>query len=160
MFGLFKHSSIPTNDLLASRLLDHDTFYPAFMRDLASCQREAVIESPFVAYSRVATLLPTLRQLTSRGVRVTINTRQPSEHDAPFDMHTEVLIQTLQAIGVDVLFTGGHHRKLAILDRRILYEGSLNILSQNDSAEIMRRIESQVLAEQMIKFTKLNKFLK
>ncbi len=66
----------------------------------------------------------------------------------------------LQDIGVLVLHTGGHHRKLAILDRQILFEGSLNILSQNDSCEIMRRIESQVLAQQMIVFTKLHKFVR
>ena len=48
--------------------------------------------------------------------------------------------------------TYGHHRKLAIIDRSILYEGSLNILSQNDSLEIMQRIEPEELARQMIDF--------
>jgi hypothetical protein len=38
----------------------------------------------------------------------------------------------LQKLGVQVLYTSGHHRKLAIIDREILYEGSLNIPSQND----------------------------
>ena len=31
---------------------------------------------------------------------------------------------------------GNHHRKLAILDRKVLWEGSLNILSQTRSREI------------------------
>jgi hypothetical protein len=54
---------------------------------------------------------------------------------------------------------GGHHRKLAIIDRRLLWEGSLNMLSQNDSCEIMRRIESNSLATQMIHFARLDKYL-
>lgn len=65
----------------------------------------------------------------------------------------------MQEIGIDVLFTGGHHRKLAIFDKRIPWEGSLNILSQNDSCEITRRIESEVLAQQMLDFANLREFL-
>ncbi len=68
-------------------------------------------------------------------------------------------VAELQGMGVMVLFTERHHRKLAIVDREILYEGSLNILSQNASCEIMRRIESSSLAEDMLTFIKLNTHL-
>jgi len=51
-------------------------------------------------------------------------------------------IGDMQKLGVIVLYTVGHHRKLAVLDRKIVYEGSLNILSFNDSCEIMRKITS------------------
>jgi len=70
----------------------------------------------------------------------------------------EVGIATLQDLGVLVLFTGGHHRKLAIIDRQITWEGSLNILSQTDSCEVMRRIESAELTKQMISFIGLEKW--
>ncbi len=63
-------------------------------------------------------------------------------------------------MGVQVLLcSGNHHRKLAIIDRKILWEGSLNILSQVRSREIMRRIEGKELAIQMFKFLRLEKFL-
>jgi hypothetical protein len=55
-------------------------------------------------------------------------------------------------MGIQVLYTGNHHRKVAILDRSILYEGSLNILSQNNSSEVTRRIESVPIAWQMVRF--------
>jgi len=60
-------------------------------------------------------------------------------------------------MGVHVLYTGGHHRKLVVIDRRVLYEGSHNVLSQNNSSEVMRRIESAQLAWQMIAFVGLDK---
>ena len=68
-------------------------------------------------------------------------------------------IASLQKRGIHVLFTGGHHRKLVVLDRSILYEGSLNVLSQNNSCEVMRRIESTQLAWQMIHFTGIDKYV-
>lgn len=63
-----------------------------------------------------------------------------------------------ETIGVQVLLIkGGHHRKLAIIDRKILWEGSLNILSQNQSREFMRRIESKKLAEDLFQFLQFDK---
>jgi hypothetical protein len=61
-------------------------------------------------------------------------------------------------MGILVLFTERHHRKLAIIDRELLYEGSLNILSHGASCEVMRRIESEQLANEMLAFTKIGKY--
>jgi hypothetical protein len=74
-------------------------------------------------------------------------------------MQAITAIQSLQEIGVEILFTTKHHRKLAIIDREIIYEGSLNILSYYDRCEIMRRITSKAEAERLIDFIKLNKFM-
>lgn len=156
MLSIFRRRG---NDNLAqSKLFDEQTFYPAFMKDVERCKRLLIIECPFMTHKRMNALYPSFRRLTKRGVRVVINTRDPVEHDSPMDSVADDVIAVLQDIGVSVLFTGSHHRKLAILDDRILYEGSLNILSQNDSCEVMRRIESEHLAKEMIKFIRINRF--
>lgn len=49
-------------------------------------------------------------------------------------------------------------RKIAVIDGRILWEGSLNILSQGNSREVMRRIESEELTKQMVRFLGLHRF--
>ena len=152
MLNLFNRSAAPT-DLLSSKLYDQDTFYPAFLKDLANCHDEVIIECPFITSRRLNILLPILEKLRARKVRIAINTRDPRTHDEGHwqeDAHDA--ISQLQSMGVQVLYTGNHHRKVAILDQSILYEGSLNILSQNDSCEMMRRIESTQLAWQMIRF--------
>ena len=75
-------------------------------------------------------------------------------------VQSEAEIANFERIGVQTLISkGNHHRKLAILDRKILYEGSLNILSQAYSREIMRRIRSEDLAVEMFDFLKLENFL-
>jgi phosphatidylserine/phosphatidylglycerophosphate/cardiolipin synthase-like enzyme len=142
-----------------SKLFNERTFYAGFLVDLHRARNEVIIESPFITSRRMSILLPELRKLIKRGVKLTINTRDLLEHDEYLEVEARNSIATLQAMGVIVLYTGGHHRKLAIIDRQILWEGSLNILSQNDSCEIMRRIESEEAAAQMIQFVKLNKFI-
>jgi len=152
MFSLLKRQ-VNRADLINSKLFSDDTFYPAFQKDLQKCQRELIIESPFITQRRLATLSPALQKLKHNGVKVIINTRDPLECDEEYMREDATrAISSLQHMGVQVLFTGKHHRKLAIIDRNVLWEGSLNILSQNDSCEIMRRIESTQLAWQMTRF--------
>jgi phosphatidylserine/phosphatidylglycerophosphate/cardiolipin synthase-like enzyme len=153
-----RQSSAP--DLINSKLYNEDTFYAAFEKDLKNCHSELIIESPFITNRRVSQLFGVLEKLKERKVRVAINTRDPEEHDSNY-MREEAreALSTLQHIGVHVMFTESHHRKLAVIDRNIVYEGSLNILSQNNSCEVMRRIESVQLAWQMIRFVKIDKFL-
>jgi phosphatidylserine/phosphatidylglycerophosphate/cardiolipin synthase-like enzyme len=145
-------------DLVTSKLFNEETFYPAFLKDLKNCGSELIIESPFITSKRLIQLLPTLEKLKARKVRIVVNTRDPHEHDEGYrreDAHR--VIAKLQHAGVHVLYTGGHHRKLVIVDRKILYEGSHNVLSQNSSSEVMRRIESVQLAWQMTSFIGLDR---
>lgn len=150
--AIFGAKNSPT-DLLSSKLFNEATFYPAFLKDLKRCKTEVIIECPFVTTKRLNQLLPVLEKLKSRKVRVVINTRDPQTNGDEYrraDSHGA--LSKLQHLGVHVLYTQSHHRKLVIIDRSILYEGSLNVLSQNKSAEIMRRIESTQLTWEMIRF--------
>jgi len=156
---LRRHFRSSPAELLTSQLYDEQTFYRTFIRDLGTCTSEAIIESPFITSNRVASLLPIFGKMRSRGIKITVITRHPAEHAAPYDTQAAHAVDCLLDLGVQVIYMGSHHRKLAIFDRRLLWEGSLNILSQNDSCEIMRRVESDCLARQMIHFVGFDKFL-
>ncbi len=105
-------------------------------------------------------LFPIFRELIKRNVKVFIFTRDPREHSDGYEYQSEAEIQRFEEIGVQVfLCTGNHHRKLAMLDREILWEGSLNILSQVKSREIMRRIDDRVTTQEMFDFLKFSRFI-
>lgn len=143
-----------------SQLFDENTFYSSFIKDLRRSRDEVFIESPFVTLQRVSMLKPTLKNLVDKGVRVIILTRRPEDHDENLAVQSELAIQWCEEVGIEVLMCDNNsHRKLAILDRKILWEGSLNILSQSRSREIMRRIEGLDEANQMFRFLKLEKII-
>lgn len=143
-----------------SSLFDETTFYKVFIRDLTKCQREVIIESPFITSERMRQLYPTLERLKKRKIRVYVITRDPKEHEPPYDSQSETEIRRFEQVGIQpFICKGNHHRKLAIIDREILWEGSLNILSQSKSREIMRRIDDEKVTMKMFNFLKLNKFL-
>ncbi|MBI2601292.1 hypothetical protein HYW42_05060 [Candidatus Daviesbacteria bacterium] len=143
-----------------SSLHDEKTFYQKFLTDLESCTSEVIIESPYITTERMRTFDRIFQKLLKNKVKIYIITRDPKEHEDFMEPQSEDAIQWCEAIGIQVLMCiGNHHRKLAILDRKILWEGSLNILSQTRSREIMRRIDKQEFAVEMFNFLKLGKFL-
>jgi len=153
-----RRSTNESTDLLDSKLYDDKTFYPAFIKDLDNCGSELIIECPFITRRRLNCLLPTLQKLKDRRVRIIVDTKDPHELDEDRRDEAYRTIASLQHKGIQVIYTYGHHRKLAIIDRSIIYEGSLNILSQNRSCEVMRRTESIQLAWQMARFIEIDKY--
>ena len=146
--------------MMDSTLFDEKTFYNAFIRDLEGCRNEVIIESPYITSKRADMLIPVFESLLAKGVKIYVMTRDPKEHEESMEYQSEEAISQFERMGVQVLLCiGNHHRKLAILDRKTLWEGSLNILSQNKSREIMRRIESEELAIQMFEFLRLGRFI-
>ena len=142
-----------------SKLYDQDTFYKAFMHDVLNARKLLIIESPFITKKRIRMLMPLFERLRRRGVEVIVNTRNPLDHEDGYVDQAAEAVSAMQKMGITVLYTAGHHRKLAIIDRRVVWEGSLNILSFSDSCEIMRRISSGKEAEVLINFLRLEQYV-
>ena len=107
--------------LMPSKLHDENTFYHAFINDLNACKEEIIIESPFISSPRMKKLYPVFERFIKRGVRVYAMTCDPREHDDSMEEQSEYEIQRFKRLRVQVLLcTGNRHRKLAILDRKIL----------------------------------------
>ena len=152
------HNETQPQELFLSSLYNENTFYKQFSTDLQNASEEVIIESPFITVKRLNSLLPIFTQLKSRKVSIFIITRNPQEHDGIMAIQSELGIQWFENMGIQVLLeNGGYHRKLAIIDRKILYEGSLNILSQSQSREFMRKIISKALTNELLQFLHYDK---
>jgi phosphatidylserine/phosphatidylglycerophosphate/cardiolipin synthase-like enzyme len=109
---------------------------------------------------RAAQFCRQFEKLRKKGVKVRINTRLPYDHDTTIlQIQGWQAAKLLKSHGVKVCFYHDmRHRKLAIIDDNILWEGSLNILSQSSSREVMRRTVSSSLCKQMLKFTGMGRW--
>ena len=146
-------------DVFTSLLCDEHTFYERFTKDLQEARKEVIIESPYITVKRLKTLLPVFTFLKSKNISIFIITRDPQDHDEIMAIQSELGIRMFENMGIQVLLEKrGHHRKLAMIDKRITYEGSLNILSQSRSREFMRRIDCEALTKELIKFLGYDRF--
>lgn len=152
----FKKPQNPSPDITKSILYDETTFYNQFTHDLGKAKKEVIIESAYITVPRVRKLKSQFEKLAKQGVKIYIITRYPHEHDEVMAEQSEAGIRYFEGLRAQVLLCVGHHRKLAIIDRTLLWEGSLNILSQTHSRELMRRIESKEEAERTFNFLRYN----
>lgn len=157
LLSIFQNRS----DLSKSSLHNETDFYNAFLKDLINCNNEVIIESPYITTERMANLLPVFQRLLNKNIKIHIVTRDPADHENEvFRLQSTNEILKCTELGINViLLKGFHHRKIAIIDRKILWEGSLNILSQINSKEMMRRIDSKCESTKMFNFLRLKQYI-
>lgn len=150
------HSSIDSSALLGSKLYDEDSFYDSFARDVSNAKQSVLVESPYLTERRVRQFSKLLKRKVKEGVEIVLYTRNPRHHDKILEVQAWKALEILKDSGVRIFMCDDmRHRKLSIIDDEVLWEGSLNIFSQNESCEIMRRSISKELCDQMRMFIKL-----
>lgn len=143
-----------------SSLFNEKTFYRAFIKDMLSAEKEVIIYCPFVTKFRSQFFKRTLEKLKRRNINVFIFTRPLEEHDLLMRSEITCALRDYEEQGVSIFYIEGLiNEKIAVIDREILWEGSLNILSQRTSRELMRRISDEDSAMQIIKYLGLNRKL-
>jgi hypothetical protein len=125
-------------------------FLDAFRRDLAGAAEHALILSPFLSRNRAMHYYPVLHALTTRGVSVDVYARPKHEQPDTLRDHFDLVKARLESIGARVHLRPGMHEKIGVVDGVVLWHGSLNPLSHNDTRESMLRIESKELTKEIL----------
>jgi superfamily II DNA or RNA helicase len=132
-------------------IFDKDNFLPVFNQDIVDVQKEIVIVSPFVRRQRATRMIQNLKVATARNLRVIVVTR-PKE-DFPDKDHAALLrtLELLMMSGVKVVFRSAIHQKFAIMDQKIVWYGSINLLSYGSAQESIMRIVGPGIANELMK---------
>ncbi|RLB36839.1 MAG: hypothetical protein DRH12_15225 [Deltaproteobacteria bacterium] len=139
---------LPSDVLGDIAIFGAGTFYPAFRDDLDSAAKSILIVSPYATESRLSSLMDRLVAAARRGVEVSIVSGNRFRALPPRQ------IETLLHHGIKVGLREKLHQKLAVIDGRIVWHGSLNILSHRGTEESMLRISSRAFAARVLKFMK------
>lgn len=129
--------------------VDRD-FLDLFRADLAACVERVDLLSPFVSINRSSNYYAAFASLAARSVAVRTYVRPRQEQPETLRSGYVEAVRNLELRGVHVSCRPGMHEKVAAIDRRILWHGSLNILSHNDSRESMLRFESPELVAEVM----------
>jgi len=142
-------------------VFNQDSFDPKFELDLRYARALILIQSPFISSRRVHILSSILSECVERGVRICTFIQEPRgwrnrEQECSSQIQQmKQAIQELESLGVHVNLRKRIHEKLAVVDDRICWDGSLNILSHYDTSERMTRWVGQAKVQQVIAQHKL-----
>jgi superfamily II DNA or RNA helicase len=132
-------------------IFDKDNFLPVFNQDIVSTTKDIVIVSPFVRKRRTQQMMQHLNIAIGRHVHVTVVTRP--KKDFPEKDHSAIqrTLDLLTDNGVSVVFKTNIHQKFAVMDQKVVWYGSINLLSYGSAQESIMRIESPNIANELIK---------
>jgi hypothetical protein len=125
-------------------------FLDVFRADLASGTDQVTILSPFLSQNRAIHYYPVFHSLTARQVVIEVYSRPRHQQPESLREHFGQVERGLQRAGVQFHVRPGMHEKVGVIDSRILWHGSLNILSHNDTRESMLRFESPELIQEVL----------
>ena len=134
---------------MSGRQHNDKDFWPAFLHDLKAASSSVTLYSPFTGVTRVSRLTDLFQAFLSRKVEVRVHCQPPLEQGTNLAEQAKIVIEKLKHLGVQVIERKGMHQKIAIIDDRIVWEGSLNVLSHRDTGEQMRRFEGAELAAEV-----------
>jgi hypothetical protein len=145
--GLFDRVPLDL-DAQTMGIFNQSTFDAAVESDLANAKESIVIFSGFVTPRRVAKLGDLLRTKTAAGVKVRCVTRPPHLNGTMDPARSRNALDALERINCVVDCRARIHEKIVLIDKQVVWHGSLNVLSHTHlTDESMTRVFNAGLAE-------------
>jgi len=121
-------------------LFDLNTYLEPFYKDLNEAYDQILIVSPRLAKHKVEYMAKTLSPVVAKGIKVTITT---SETD-------DLILAILTRSGLEVQSKDDLVQQYTIIDRSIIWYGSIQILGNNRPEETIMRLQNRDLALEII----------
>jgi phosphatidylserine/phosphatidylglycerophosphate/cardiolipin synthase-like enzyme len=132
-------------------IFDKSNFLPVYNNDIVAAQREILIVSPFVTKRRTVQMIQHLEVALRNKVRVIVVTRPIEDFAGKEPAALQGTLDLLQSAGVSVVLRPNIHQKFALIDQRIVWYGSINLLSFGSAEESIMRLESPNIASELMK---------
>ncbi|MCA1795729.1 MAG: phospholipase D-like domain-containing protein [Desulfobacteraceae bacterium] len=132
-------------------IFNKQNFFPVYLNDIDTANEHILIVSPFMTKKRVLQVMDHLKEKIDNHVKVSILTRPAEEFHEDKRAGLNEIFTLLQNAGVTVLLKPGIHQKFAIIDHKIVWFGSINLLSFGHSEESIMRLVSNSIAYELSK---------
>jgi len=132
-----------------SLIYNTDSFAPVLSADFNVAEKEIIIVSPFLRSARITQILKWLLPAMLNGVVITVITRSLESYKEKDRYTVQACIGQLESSGLRVIQKPNIHQKFIILDRKIVWYGSINLLSYGSAEESIMRLESYELAAEL-----------
>lgn len=134
----------------ADSFYTNENYREVFESDLHTADKEIVIASPYMVMASVKMILKILSEVTVKGVKSAIVTKTIDtifeKKQAPIkEMHTVII-----SGGVKLLQKDKFHQKFAVIDRKIVWFGGINLLAYGKEEDCMMRIDNTKIAQELL----------
>ena len=135
-------------------IYDRGNYTEVFERDLVEAEQEIVIASPGLRRQKVERMISLLKPRQEAGVKVAVITLHPDcvRFGDPLDV--QLLIDRLRKAGISVSLTDSESEHYAVIDKKLVWHGGMNLLGKEDVWDNLIRVESVKAAAELLEMTK------
>ena len=138
-------------------IFDSDSYMYVFERDIAEADAEIVISSPGVGARSIRRILKDLGERHDLGVKITLLTLPADSYPKERIEKTKELLAELTELGVTVIEKQGMHEHFSVIDREIVWYGSVNLLSNAKEEDNLMRVKSKEIAQELLEIGFMDK---
>ena len=131
-------------------IYDFESYIEVYKKDLESANKEIIISSPGINKNKIETMIEIWRNVQERGTKVIVLTLSPEKYPKERIEATAQLIQTMKNNGVLVEIRQQMHEHYAIIDREVVWYGSMNLLSREREDDNLMRIRNAEIAGELL----------
>ena len=140
-------------DYLLNSIFDIDNYFDVYKKDLLSAKNEIIISSPTISIQKVDELIALTSEKQLEGLKVVIVTWKPDEyHFGEIDYWMQ-LHDKMRNAGFRMNLMEDFCEHYCIIDRNIVWYGSMNFLGKEDVEDNLMRVCSERIASELLELT-------
>jgi phosphatidylserine/phosphatidylglycerophosphate/cardiolipin synthase-like enzyme len=131
-------------------IFDNRSFLPVFENDIRDAKFEITIVSPYIRKNRTSQMLRLLSEAQVNGVRANIITRPADNYRLTDQPGVIALMNEIRSAGVFIAEKPYIHQKFTVIDKHLIWYGSINLFSYGSAEESVMRFENMEIAEELL----------
>lgn len=138
---------------VVNAIYDRGNYTEVFERDMVEAEKELIIASPNIRKQKIARMLALLRPRQEAGVRVTVITQDPECVIVGDSSDVQEMILDMKKAGITVALTKEDNEHYAVIDKKLVWHGGMNLLGKEDVWDNLIRVESEKAAAELLEMS-------
>lgn len=137
----------------ANTIFDIDHYKDIYQNDLLTAEKEIIISSPAISTQKVYDIICLLREKQEAGIRTIIVTWKPDCYGYGDSAYWQELQEQMRKAGFEMNLVEDYCEHYCIIDRQVVWYGSLNFLGKEDAEDNLMRIADGKIATELLELT-------
>ncbi len=134
-------------------IFDIDNYGEIYRKDLLGANSEIIISSPAISGKKVDELMGLLKEQQESGLKVRVVTWKPDMYGYGDSEYWMELQERMRQNGFFVELQEDYCQHYCIVDREVVWYGSMNFLGKEDSEDNLMRVCSKEIAAELLELT-------
>lgn len=148
-----ENSLLRSQDSDLNAIFDMDTYFAVLQKDMLLAKREIIISSPVISIKKVKQFTELLKEKQLSGLRVIIVTWKPDIYRYGDASYRIGLQEQMREAGFEMNLVENYCNHYCMIDKEIVWYGSVNFLGKEDAEDNLMRICSKSIASELLELT-------